>query len=355
MGGRHRVRDYGIAIGALEPGKTNSIADVPGVTVGHATLDQGPIQTGVTALLPHQGNLFTDKVPAAVHVINGFGKSLGLVQIEELGNIETPVILTNTLSVGIAADALFHYMVEHNEGIGAGGTVNSVVCECNDGQLNDIRGFHITREHVFEAINGARADFDEGAVGAGRGMTCYGLKGGIGTASRTMNLGGRPYVLGAMVLANMGKARDLLIDRIPAGAIIAQAAGTDPSSPDQGSIIMVIGTDVPATERQLKRLAKRSTVGLIRTGSHLSSGSGDIGIAFSTANRVGHLDSEAFDRIERVNEDRLDLLFRAVAECVEESILNALIAADTTVGCDGNRRVSLRDYMDTILEHCSLR
>ncbi len=205
MGGRHRVRDYGIAIGTLEPGRTNSIADVPGVAVGHATINQGPIQTGVTALPPHQGNLFTEKVPAAVHVFNGFGKSLGLVQIEELGNIETPVILTNTLSVGTAADALFRYMVEHNEEIGAAGTVNSVVCECNDGHLNDIRGFHITREHVFEAIHGARADFDEGAVGAGRGMSRYGLKGGIGTASRTVDLGGRACVLGAMVLAKHGQ------------------------------------------------------------------------------------------------------------------------------------------------------
>ncbi len=244
----------------------------------------GVVQTGVTALLPHQGDIFHEKVLAASYVINGFGKTTGLVQIDELGTLETPILFTNTLSVGTAQTALVKYMLEKNPDIcETTGSVNPVVCECNDCGLNDIRGLHVTEQHVFAALADCKADFAEGAVGAGRGMRCHGLKGGIGSASRVVELDGKPYTMGALVLSNHALFDDLIVAGTPIHTLLNNSI---PPHEDKGSIITVLATDIPLSERQLRRLCRRALVGLSRTGSYCGNGSGEIVIAFTTANRV---------------------------------------------------------------------
>lgn len=341
-----RLRDYGIVIGKMRTGTKNTITDVPGVTVGHATIDKGSVKTGVTAVKPHGGNLFRDKVVAASHVINGFGKTAGLVQIEELGAIETPIILTNTLSVGTASSALVKYMLDLNADIGVStGTINPVVAECNDGYLNDIRGQHVDAVHVYNALAACGDTFAEGAVGAGTGMSCYGLKGGIGSASRQVVFDHATHTVGVLVLANFGVKEDLMLNGTPIGHLLEEApAGCE----DKGSVIIIIATDIPMTERQLKRVARRSVIGLARTGSYVGNGSGDIAIAFTTANRVNHYESRDIIVHQAVNENRINDVFRAVVEGVEEAVLNALIAAKTTVGRDGNIRYGLTAYLDKL-------
>jgi len=344
MNNQRRIRDYGIVIGSLPTGNRNSISDVNGVTVGHATLNSETVKTGVTALIPHQGNPFREKLMAAAHVINGYGKSIGIMQIEEMGTIETPIILTNTLSVGIACDALFEYMLKHNESIGlSAGTVNPLVLECNDYYLNDIRGMHVKREHILQGLAQAEADFGEGSVGAGTGMSCYELKGGIGSASRSCAIGQGEYTVGVLVLTNMGKTKDLTINGKPVGRMII-AQGSSEQETDGGSIIVIIATDMPLSERQLKRTARHAAIGIARTGGYTESGSGEIAIAFSTANRISHDPSEALFDFQMIHESTIDLLFRAVVECTEESILNSLFTAETTTGRGGTRH-SLKEYI----------
>jgi D-aminopeptidase len=343
-----RIRDYGITIGKLKTGERNLITDVTGVKVGHYTLKSGNINTGVTAIIPHEGNLFKNKLVAASHVINGFGKTTGTIQINELGTIETPILLTNTLNVGKVSDALVEYMLEKNEDIGmTTGTVNPIICECNDGYLNDIRGRHIEQEHVLKSLEGAKEIFEEGAVGAGTGMTCYGLKGGIGSASRIVNLNDRDYAVGVLVLSNFGAKEDLVIDGIKIGKRICEEMSDYES--DKGSIIVIIATDIPMSERQLLRVCKRVPVGIIRTGSYIGNGSGEIAIAFSTANKIPHYGTEDIVEIKILNEDRMDLVFRAVAEATEEAILNSMIGAETTTGRDNHKRVSLKEYMEELI------
>lgn len=335
---------FGLTVGRGTPGPRNLISDVPGVTVGHVTIrDGGSVNTGVTAVLPHGGNLFRDKVLAASVVINGFGKTIGLVQVEELGTIETPILLTNTLSVGTAATALVKYMLAQNEDIGrTTGTVNPLVCECNDGFLNDIRGLHVQEEHIFQAIAGARADFAEGAVGAGTGMCCLGFKGGIGSASRAAELEGQRYTVGALALSNFGGPGRLMIDGRQVGREIqARSAGER----DQGSIIMLLATDIPLSERQLKRLCRRAGAGLARTGSYYGSGSGDIAIAFTTANRVPHDSPHAFVEMRMMSDDHIDPVLALSAEAVEEAIISSLCHAATTTGRDGRVRRSLLEFL----------
>jgi D-aminopeptidase len=353
MNNQKRLRDFGVNIGELPTGLKNAITDVPGVRVAHVTLNEGSVKTGVTAILPHTGNIFQEKLLAAVHVINGFGKSIGTVQIEELGTLETPILLTNTLSVGTVADALVRYMMEQNPEIGSTtGTVNPIVCECNDMYLNDIRGLHVKTEHVFEALANVSEEFSEGGVGAGTGMSCYGLKGGIGSASRVVTFDEKDYTVGVLVMSNFGRPGDLLIDgvavqRQTAALTSAQTTAQHTSCDDQrdkGSIIMIVATDLPLTERQLKRIARRTEVGLVRTGSYVGHGSGDIALAFSTAHRIPHEGAGVLIPLSMLAEDRLDLVFRAVAEATEEAILNSLVTAETTVGRDGNRRESLRTF-----------
>jgi D-aminopeptidase len=335
-----RAREVGLACGILPTGARNTIADVPGITVGHTTLIEADIRTGVTAVLPHNGDLFRDKVTAAAVVLNGFGKSTGLVQVNELGTLETPILLTNTFAVGTCVNALIRRAIAANPEIGRRtSTVNPVVLECNDGYLNDIQAMAVTEAHAHAAIDAASNTFPIGSIGAGTGMSCFGLKGGIGSASRRICLDDTAYHLGVLVLANFGRAGDL---RLPDGRRIEAAA---PPAAEAGSCIVVVGTDVPLDHRQLTRVAKRAGVGLSWCGSFWGNGSGDIALAFTTANRIPHTPDREIIAHRMLAEQRIDLLFQAVAEATQEAVLDALAAAETTLGRNGHRRTALRDVL----------
>lgn len=340
-----RVRDYGIKIGVLQPGPYNAITDVKGVKVGHYTLIKGDnIRTGATAVLPHPGNIFQDKVPAAIYVANGFGKLAGYTQVEELGNIETPIVLTNTLSVPTAADALIDhtFSFEENKDVRS---VNPVVGETNDGRLNDIRGRHIKTEHVLEAIkNASDGAVQEGCVGAGTGTICFGFKGGIGTASRVLpeSLGG--FTVGVLVQTNFGGV--LQIAGAPVGVELDSYYFRDRLKPSTdvsaGSCMIVVMTDAPLETRNLKRLAKRAILGLAKTGGIVSNGSGDYVIAVSTAQRLRISYKFApFKEMKVLRNDAMSPLFLAVNEATEEAILNSLFTATTMKGKDGYVREAL--------------
>ncbi len=333
------LRDYGIAIGVLQPGALNAITDVPEVTVGQKTLVKGDkIRTGVTVIMPHAGNVFQDKVAAAVYVGNGYGKLTGTTQIEELGNIETPIVLTNTLSVPTAADALIDYTFsfDANKDVRS---VNPVVGETNDGGLNDIRGRHVSKKDVRDAIASARGGkVEQGNVGAGTGTEAFGFKGGIGTSSRKLpdSLGG--YTVGVLVQTNFGGV--LKVDGVPIGKALKKYYLSDAlnASPD-GSCMIVVATDAPLSSRNLKRLAKRAILGLARTGGIASNGSGDYVIAFST-NKSVRVPYEA-DKPERemtvLRNDAMSPLFMASIEATEEAIINSLFHAKTMTGRDGHK------------------
>lgn len=347
MFNQKRIRDYGVKIGHLEPGPRNAITDVAGVTVGHVTLSEKGAQTGVTAILPHQGNIFKEKVMASSHVINGFGKTLGTIQLAELGTLETPILLTNTLSVGTAADALMDYMLEQNPEIGrTTGTVNPIVGECNDMFLNEIRSKFVKMEHIFQAIENASPEFKEGAVGAGRGMLCYSLKGGIGSASRLLEMGHGTYTLGVLVLTNFGILGDLRINGKAVGQELKEAMTEKYKEEDKGSIMIIVATDLPVSERQLNRLIKRSVTGLSRTGSIITNGSGEISIGFSTATRIPHEKSNQLLLIPQIHEEELESAFRAIGEATEEAILNSLVTAEAVVGRNGNTRPAFKDLIE---------
>ena len=323
-------------------GARNLITDVPGVKVGQVTIQHGEVNTGVTAVLPHGGNLFQEKVMAGVSVINGFGKSAGLVQIEELGTIESPIILTNTLSTGTALTAMVKYMMAQNPDIGVStGTVNCVVTECNDGRLNDIRGLHVREDDVLQAVDSASEDFVEGAEGGGTGMVCLGLKGGIGSSSRTLQIDGQLYTVGALVMSNFGEAGNLVIG----GRHIDTRKCSEDCKKDTGSIIIIIATDVPLSERQLKRVAKRSMIALGRVGSYCGNGSGDIAIAFTTATRPPHYSSRNILDTKMFYDENIDCVFEAAVEAVEESILSSLYHAETTTGVRGSTYIGLREFL----------
>ena len=328
-----------------QSGPKNKISDVAGVTAGHCTIKDGNINTGVTAIFPHQGNIFREKVMAGSAVINGFGKTMGLIQLEELGTIETPIILTNTLSIGTAFTALTRYMLEQNPDIGlTTGTVNCMVAECNDGSLNDIRGLHVEESHVLEALGSACEVFEEGAVGGGTGMCCLGLKGGIGSASRIITADGRQYTIGALVMSNFGAAGRLTIGGVHYDTKNKKSA-EKPQEKDQGSIIMIIATDLPLSERQLNRVSRRTAVSLGRTGSYLGNGSGDIAITFTTANKVPHYSDQAILDCRIFHDDKLDMVFEAAVEAVEEAIISSLYHSETTTGRDGRTVTGLQDFL----------
>lgn len=334
-----RPRDIGIKIGVLPPGKLNAITDVPGVKVGHTTLMEGnQVRTGVTAILPHEGNIFQEKVPAAIYVGNGFGKLAGSTQVKELGNLETPIILTNTLSVATAVDATVEYTL-HLAGNERVQSVNAVVGETNDGYLNDIRGRHIQKEHVLDAIASATSGpVREGNVGAGTGTICFGFKGGIGTASRKLpqRLGG--YTVGVLVQTNFGGV--LQIDGAPVGEELKKFFLSGQLKDDaDGSCMVVVATDAPLDARNLERLAQRAIMGLAKTGGIGSNGSGDYVIAFSTdpGVRVKHEKSERTDEAAWLRNDVVSPLFMAVIEATEEAIINSLFAAETMEGRDGHK------------------
>jgi D-aminopeptidase len=346
MFNQKRLRDYGVKIGRLEPGKYNAITDVEGVIVGHVTLSGQDKQTGVTAILPHQGNIFKEKLIASSHVINGFGKTMGTIQMAELGTLETPIILTNTLNVGTAADALIDYMLERNPEIGrTTGTVNPIVAECNDMFLNDVRAKHVKYEDVLQALENTSTEFEEGSVGAGTGMLCYSLKGGIGSASRMMEMSHGKYTIGVLVLSNFGILSDLTINGKAIGQELKGALLESYKEEDKGSVIVIVATDLPLSERQLNRIIKRSITGLSRTGSIITNGSGEIVIGFSTAQKIPHEKTENCLTLSMIHEEEMDLAFRAVGEATEEAVLNSLITAEAVVGRDGNTRPAFKDLI----------
>lgn len=331
---RKRAREYGIKIGVLSPGAYNAITDVSGVKVGHTTLQIGDsINTGVTAILPFQGNIFQHKVPAAIYTANGFGKLAGSTQVEELGNIETPIILTNTLSVSPAIDAVVSYTLQQpgNEKIQS---VNAVVGETNDGELNNIRARHIRPQHVLQAIETASSGVvKEGNVGAGTGTVCFGFKGGIGTSSRKLpeSLGG--YTVGVLVQSNFGGV--LQIDGVPIGQYLGKYSFANHLLNNvDGSCMVVIATDAPLSERNLKRLAKRAFLGLGKTGGIASNGSGDYFIAFSTNEgvRIPHSSREKTVNTSILHNDHMSPLFMAAIEATEEAIINSLFTAQEVKG-----------------------
>jgi D-aminopeptidase len=332
---RERVRDLGYAVGRFAPGTLNAIVDVPGVLVGHRTLVEGErLRTGVTAILPHGGNLYEEKVLGAHHAVNAYGKAAGLTQLAELGTIESPIVLTNTLAVGAAWEGGLRHLLEQNPGAARDrDTVNVIVGECFDGWLSDARALAVRPEHALEAIAAASPEETaEGAVGAGTGTTCFGFKAGVGTSSRTLGGG----TLGCLVVSNYGSRRDLHLLVGPD----AEVPEIGPEAPAQGgSIMIVLGTDAPLSERQLRRLALRGTFGLGRAGSFGANASGEYVIAFSTAHRVAHRverDADEFTFL-RDDSDAVRDLFEAAGEVVLESVLNSLSVADAMEGRDGNR------------------
>lgn len=329
-----RVRDYGIIIGSFGTGSYNSITDVKGVAVGHKTMiDGSDMRTGVTAILPHNGNIFQVKVPAAIYVANGFGKLTGYSQVEELGNIETPIILTNTLSVPTAADALIDYTLSFDENKKIR-SVNPVVGETNDGRLNNIQRRYVTKKDVIEAIENANSDnIEEGNVGAGTGTICFGYKGGIGTSSRVLTEKHGGYTIGVLVQTNYGGS--LTIDGVP---FDEELKNNNNNLDKDGSCMIVIATDAPLKARNLGRLAKRATFGIARTGGHYSNGSGEYVIAFSTDINLRVPYNSELNLLADASElqnDKMSPLFEAVIEATEEAILNSLFAAETMEGQGG--------------------
>ncbi|QHL85942.1 S58 family peptidase [Nibribacter ruber] len=352
---RKRVRDYGVKIGVLPTGSLNAITDVPGVKVGHVTLVQGAqVRTGVTAILPHGGNLFQEKVPAAVFVGNGFGKLAGVTQIQELGNLESPIILTNTLAVGTALNAVVDYTLQQpgNETVQS---VNAVIGETNDGYLNDIRGRHLTQAHVLAAIKQAKeGPVAEGNVGAGTGTVCFGFKGGIGTSSRQLpqSLGG--YNVGVLVQSNFGGV--LQIDGVPVGEELKQFSFSKQIlEKADGSCMMVVATNAPVDARNLERMAQRAMLGLAKTGGIASNGSGDYVIAFSTnaGVRVPFTPKEPTQTVTYLHNDAMSALFLATIEATEEAIINSLFKAETMQGKDQNtiQALPLDKTLDLLKKH----
>lgn len=335
---RPRLRDLGVSIGVLDPGPINAITDVPGVRVGHRTLIEGErVRTGVTAILPHQGNIFQDKVPAAIVVGNGYGKLMGSTQVQELGEIETPILLTNTLAVAQVAEGVVRWSLAQpgNESVGS---VNAVVGETNDGKLNDIRARTVTFQHALEAIEHARGGpVAEGSVGAGTGTIAFGLKGGIGTSSRRLPQQWGNYTVGVLVQSNFGGLLTI------AGVPVWKKLGLNPFAPppapaNGGSIMIVVATDAPLSDRNLERLARRALVGLSRTGATLANGSGDYVIAFSTAAEVRRTPQRraGVASVQELSNDSMTPLFQAVAEATEEAIINSLLQASPVRGPTGD-------------------
>lgn len=332
----------------MKKGKWNSITDVTGVKVGHITLEEQlpheeVICTGVTALLPHSGNVFEQKVPAASFILNGFGKTTGLIQVEELGVIESPIMLTNTFSVGAVLQGTLSYMLEENHSIGdLTSSLNIVVGECNDSYLNSMRLMKVQPQHAIEAIqNATNGPIEQGAVGAGKGMICYGMKGGIGSSSRIVQTEAQTYTVGVLTLTNFGSAAECKIaDWLQAngfeGHVPTPGLTTQSEKPD-GSVMIIVATDAPVNERQLKRFAKRAAIGLGRTGTSIHNGSGDIIIAFSNSYTIPHSNEEMTHAYTLLRDDHpvMNELFQAVVEATEEAVYQSLIHAETTVGRKG--------------------
>jgi D-aminopeptidase len=339
---RCRLRDLGVAVGQLPAGPLNAITDVPGVRVGHCTVSwggpelprgSGPARTGVTAIFPHAGDLWHQRVVAGAHAANGVGEIIGISAVREWGLVETPVLLTNSQSAGAVYDATIRWLMEREPLAGVEDAVMPVVGECDDGFLNDLRGLHVREEHVRAALDSAGAGpVAEGCVGAGTGMTCYDFKAGIGTSSRLVTAHGRLWTLGVLALTNFGVRHRLSVDGVPVGREITDLL---PLENREGSCIVVLATDAPLSSRQCGRLAKRCALGLAATGSYASDGSGEIMLAFTTAHRVPRTSAEPLVFASIAN-DQMAELFEAAVDATAESVCNALTAATTTVGRDGN-------------------
>ncbi len=340
------IREYGYVVGAGKPGPYNLITDVPGVKVGHCTIETEENKTGVTVILPCEGLIFEKKPIAAVYALNGFGKTVGGMQIEELGTLETPIALTNTLNVGKVADALVGYTCGECEKAGTEvQSVNPVVGETNDWRINRITRRVVGEKEVLQAIACADTVFEQGAVGAGTGTVCFGLKGGIGSASRRIPFGKTQYTLGALVQSNFGEMKDLSVCGDPVGKRIAQALREEKSE-DKGSIMIVLATDVPLDARQLKRVLKRSAVGLIRTGSYMGHGSGDVFIGFTNGNYMPESRKRELIPIRCFPENQMNVLFRAAAEAVEEAIYHSMVYAKPARGRKGEVFHSLGEFLE---------
>lgn len=325
-----------MAVGTLPHGPGNRITDVPGVRVGHCTVDEGTCHTGVTVVLPPPANPYLEKLTAASCVFNGYGKTLGLIQVDELGTLETPIALTNTLNVGRVHDAMVSWMIRRCADDGVSLTsVNPVVCECNDSRMSEIALRPVEEREVFAAIASASEDFEQGAVGAGRGTTCYGMKGGIGSSSRLMEIDGRSYTMGVLVQSNYGASADFRRACLPEN--LAES--------DQGSIILIVATDLPLSARQLRRVLRRTSVGMARLGSYIGHGSGEIAVGFTTAPRT---DQGSFQTQTILKEERMNLPFRAVGECAEEAILQSMWQAGADVALDGQPIPSLRQFLVSV-------
>jgi len=353
-------------VGQLPAGARDAITDVPGVFVGQVTLEDGPVQTGVTVVCPTPASTadvggapdasapharwdpFRNKIPAAAAVINGFGKSVGLMQIEELGVIEAPLALTNTFSVSQVVLGQLRAAIAANPDIGRGGpSLNPTVFECNDGYLNDMQAFAVSDAHYAQALANASPVFEQGAVGAGRGMSSFGLKGGIGSASRLVATAGATFTVGVLVLSNFGRPSQLTIAGRHVGPVLDErlAQPEQSAAPERGSIIMLVATDAPLDARQLRRVATRTGAGLARTGSVYGHGSGDVALAFTTGYTVPH---DALGRVAPaalVPDALLDPIFQATADATEQAILHALFAAESVLGRDGHVRRALADVL----------
>lgn len=356
-GGRVRARELGLWFGTATPGAHNAITDVPGVRVGHCTIvhgtgklvvGKGPARTGVTAVLPvsmqqPEDSIFLKRVPAAGFVLNGAGEMSGLTQVQEWGLLETPIVLTNTLSVGTAYQAVVEHMINEVPGIGqAHDTVIPVVGECDDSWLNDIAGNHVKALHVHEALQRAAAregagPVDEGAVGSGSGMTTFDFAGGIGTSSRVLKAEEGGFTVGVLVQSNFGRLADMRLGGVPLGQVLADDfKRVHKRGGDYGSIIVIVATDAPLLPHQLARVAKRAALGIGRTGSGAAHGSGEIVLAFSTANRLPRTAARRVQRMEVLSDEHIDPIFRATIDAVEESIANAMCMAGDVVGVNGH-------------------
>lgn len=341
----HGIRSYGYVIGTKPTGAGNRITDVPGVRVGQVTIDNELNKTGVTVIMPACDNVFLNKMTAASYVLNGYGKTAGLVQVNELGTLETPIALTNTLNVGLVHDALVEYTIQNCKGSGVFvRSVNPVVGETNDARINHIQHRAIGYDEVRKAIDDAEKDFTQGDVGAGKGTICFGLKGGIGSSSRVLTFDGKEYTLGVLVQSNFGATRNLVINGRPVGQDIIHKIEQE-AHKDEGSIMVIMACDLPLTNRQLHRTLKRAAVGLARTGSMVGHGSGDIILGFTTKNRIPHTKEAAVMNLESLHEDCMDQVFEAMIECVEESVLNSMVYAHAAKGVDGTVIHSLAEYL----------
>lgn len=343
---RQRARQLGVSVGSLPTGKRNDITDIEGVGVGHSTIiagegkhqpGEGPVRTGVSIILPHQKDLWNDRPSAGFFALNGCGEFSGAQWIDECGALEGPIALTNTHSVGDVARAMTEWMISKHPSIAREDDAYlPVIGECDDSTLNDLHGFHVKKSHVLAALEQASKleAVQEGSLGAGTGMSCYGFKGGIGSASRKVIAGDKEFTLGALVNANHGQTEQLIIGGFPVGRLLKDKFKRQNK---EGSIVIIIATDAPLNQRQLERLAKRACLGLARTGSTAANGSGDFALAFSTSRRIPRYSATSLIELTELHSDYINLFFQASTEVTEEAILNCLFMASTIEGRDGNR------------------